>query len=99
MFESGRSAACRPKDMLEHGAQRQARGSSDIHERSSLTKGERTSGKAASGFHSEAGAGTPRVRLQPKIRLYQRRYLQTLPHNERVDLIGGMSLQVRDCFS
>ena len=87
MFKSGRSAACRPKDMLEHGAERKARGCSHIHLRSSLTKSERTSGKAASGFRSEAAAGAPRLRLQPKNRLYQRMYLQTLPHNERVDLV------------
>ena len=48
IVKSSRSAASRPKDMLEHGAQRQARGCSHIHERSRLTKGERTGGKAAS---------------------------------------------------
>ena len=33
------------------------------------TKGERTSGEAASGYKSEAGAGAPRVRLSPYNRL------------------------------
>ena len=36
IVKSGRSDACRPRDMLENGAQRQARGCSHIHERSSL---------------------------------------------------------------
>ena len=63
------------------------------------TSGERTSGKAASGYKSEAGAGAPQVRLPPYIRLYQRVYLQTLPHNKRIDLLGRMKMQVRACLS
>ena len=63
------------------------------------TPGERTSGKAASGYKSEAGAGALRVRLLPYIRLHQRTYLQTLPQDHKNRPVRRMKMQVRACPS